>query len=384
MYKIKTLNKIDAKGLERLGKEYEITENEAVTGIILRSYKMHDYEFPKELRCIARAGAGVNNIPIERCTKSGIVVFNTPGANANAVKEMTLTGMLLACRDVIGAIDWIENADTAELGVAKTVEKNKSNFKGGELLGKTLGVIGAGAIGYQVANMGVNLGMDVIVFDPYLSINRAIDLDTSVRVVKEEEELFANSDFISIHVPLSDATKGYLGEEAFEKMKEGAVLLNFSRGGLVDDEALLKNIENGKLSKYVVDFPNENLLGKDKVICIPHLGASTFEAETNCAIMAVNELKDYLENGNILNSVNFPNCSLGLAEKGKRLSILSSEEKREAIDSVIFNAGKTINKFNSATKNSNLYALYDFDEEVDDKIVKELLEKDLIIKCRII
>ncbi len=384
MYKIKTLNKIDEKGLASLGKDYEICEEEAVDGIILRSYKMHDYEFPSSLKCIARAGAGVNNIPISRCTDKGIVVFNTPGANSNAVKELTLTGLFLACRDVIGAIKWIENADCSELGVAKTVEKNKSNYKGVELLGKTLGVVGVGAIGNKVANMAAALGMKVIVFDPYLTIRRAVGLDNSITVLSNKDGLFPECDFISIHVPLNDATRACLGKNEFEKMKDGVVLLNFSRGGLVDDELLFKYMDSGKVSKYITDFPNEKLVGRENVISIPHLGASTFEAETNCALMAASELKDYLENGNISNSVNFPNCDLGLAEKGKRLSIIAREEKRFDIDSIIFTAGKAINKYNSGIKNGNYYALFDFEEEIDDEVVKKLLDKDLIVKHRII
>ncbi len=384
MYKIKTLNKIDEKGLASLGNNYEITEEEDVDGIILRSYKMHDYEFPSSLKCIARAGAGVNNIPIGRCSENGIVVFNTPGANSNAVKEMTLTGMLLACRDVIGAVKWIESADTSELGLAKTVEKNKSNFKGGELAGKTLGVVGVGAIGNKVANMAVRLGMKVIVFDPFLTVKRAVGLDKRIIVLDDKDALFSDCDFISIHVPLTEATRGCLSKNEFEKMKDGVVLLNFSRGGLVDDDLLLKYMESGKISKYIVDFPNEKLLGKQGIICIPHLGASTYEAETNCALMAVGELKDYLENGNIVNSVNFPSCDLGLAGNGKRLSIISNEESRAGIDSVIFTAGKTLNKYNSGLRNGIFYALYDFEEEVDEKIVKELIDRDLIIKHRVL
>ncbi|MBR0365618.1 MAG: 3-phosphoglycerate dehydrogenase [Clostridia bacterium] len=310
MFDILTLNKIAECGLSRLGANYTITDDPAadVDGIILRSYKMHDMELPKSLKAVARAGAGVNNIPIDKCTERGIVVFNTPGANANAVKELVIAGMLLASRDIIGGVEWANGLVGDDIG--KQVEKGKSNFGGHEIKGKTLGVIGLGAIGILVANAAIRLGMDVVGYDPYLNVNNALRLDRHVKNVTDIKQVFEASDFVTVHVPLMDSTKDTIDAEAIEQMKDGVIILNFARGGLVNNDAVKAALKSGKVKKYVVDFPDAETVNVPGVIAIPHLGASTEESEDNCARMAAEELKEYLENGNVINSVNFPNCQL--------------------------------------------------------------------------
>lgn len=310
MFDILTLNKIAECGLSRLGDNYNITDDPTadVDGIILRSYKMHDMELPKSLKAVARAGAGVNNIPIDKCTERGIVVFNTPGANANAVKELVIAGMLLASRDIIGGVEWAN--DLSGDDIAKQVEKGKSNFAGHEIKGKTLGVIGLGAIGILVANAAIRLGMDVVGYDPYLNVNNALRLDRHVKNVTDIKQVFEAADFITVHVPLMDSTKDTIDAEAIAHMKDGVVILNFARGGLVNNDAVKSALKSGKVKKYVVDFPDAETVNVDGVIAIPHLGASTEESEDNCARMAADEIKEYLENGNVINSVNFPNCQL--------------------------------------------------------------------------
>ena len=310
MFDILTLNKIAECGLSRLGDNYNVTDDPAadVDGIILRSYKMHDMELPKSLKAVARAGAGVNNIPIDKCTERGIVVFNTPGANANAVKELVIAGMLLASRDIIGGVEWANELSGDD--IAKQVEKGKSNFAGHEIKGKTLGVIGLGAIGILVANAAIRLGMDVVGYDPYLNVNNALRLDRHVKNVTDVKQVFEAADFITVHVPLMDSTKDTIDAGAIEQMKDGVVILNFARGGLVNNDAVKAALKSGKVKKYVVDFPDAETVNVPGIIAIPHLGASTEESEDNCAKMAADELKEYLENGNVINSVNFPNCQL--------------------------------------------------------------------------
>ncbi len=380
MYRIKTLNKIDPRGLALLGDKYEIDAGDSSEGIILRSYKMHDYDFPSELLAIARAGAGVNNIPLDKCTEKGIVVFNTPGANANGVKEAVLTGMLLVCRDFVGAINWVKEADTSELGVAKTVEKNKSTFKGGEISGKTMGVIGLGAIGILVANMAHSLGMTVVGYDPYLSEENANRLNSEVRVEKDLDAIYKQADFISLHLPLLDSTKGFVSAAAFAKMKSEAVLLNFARGGLVDEVELKKVLADGKIAKYVTDFPSEEVLGVEGVIAIPHLGASTNESETNCAVMAANEMKDFLENGNVKNSVNIPDCSLGEFKAKTRLTVLAKDEQKSEIEKALPLA------LASATKSEKglFYGIYDFENKLGESDVEKLDSLDGLLRLRIL
>ena len=311
MYKITTLNKIAAVGLNHLPKErYEITPDSIspdTDGILLRSFNMHEMELPEHLTAIARAGAGVNNIPVEVCTERGIVVFNTPGANANAVKELVLAGLLLASRRIVDGINWVQSLQGAQ-GVAKLVEKEKSRFGGAELAGKKLGVVGLGAIGASVANAAQALGMQVYGFDPFMSVDAAWRLSRSIQKAGGLDEIFTNCEYISIHVPLAQNTKHVLNKEAFAAMKPGVRVLNFSRAELVDDAALKAAMDQGIVDKYVTDFPSEGLLGNPNIITIPHLGASTAESEDNCAEMAAVQLKDYLEHGNIVNSVNFPEC----------------------------------------------------------------------------
>lgn len=325
MYKIGTLNKISPVGLARLTDDYTITENvQEANSIILRSYNMHDMEFSPDLLAIGRAGAGVNNIPLDKCAQQGIVVFNAPGANANAVKELCLSGMFLAARNTPAGLEWAKTlAGTEDVG--KAVEKGKGQFAGTEIKGKTLGVIGLGAIGAMVANAAESLGMDVIGYDPFLSIKAALSLSNTIKIVDSPKDLYPQCDYITIHVPANDNTKGMIDAAAFAQMKDGVVFLNFARDKLVNDADLLAAIGSGKVKKYVTDFPNDTVIGKEGVIALPHLGASSAEAEDNCAAMAVDQVMDYLENGNIVNSVNMPTCSLG-PKKGTRVSVISKAD----------------------------------------------------------
>lgn len=315
MYHISTLNKISPAGLKCFNAEYIITEDVAkADGILVRSQDMHEMEFSPELKAVARAGAGVNNIPLDRCAEQGIVVFNTPGANANAVKELVLCGLLLAARNVPAALTWAKGLTE---DVSKQVEKGKSQFAGHEIMGKTLGVIGLGAIGRKVAASAKALGMEIAGYDPYYTSG-----GEGISVYTDLTEMLAVSDFVTLHLPATDSTKGMINKEMFDAMKDGAILLNFSRDKLVKDVDLAVALETGKVAQYVTDFPNDNLVGMNNVILLPHLGASTEEAEDNCAVMAVEQMRDYFENGNIVNSVNFPKLDMGPLEKGCRLAFM--------------------------------------------------------------
>ncbi|MCI9568023.1 MAG: 3-phosphoglycerate dehydrogenase, partial [Lawsonibacter sp.] len=312
MYRIKTLNKISSVGLSKLDQDrFQVgSDVEQEDGILVRSAPMHGYEFPDPLRAIARAGAGTNNIPIDRCSERGIVVFNTPGANANAVKELVIAAMLIASRDILGGADWVqEQAHTPKVDVAAAVEKGKSAFAGPELYRKTLGVIGLGAIGALVCNIALDLGMDVYGYDPFLSVDAALRLDRHVHVVKQVDELYKVSDYVTLHIPYTNATKDFINAEAIAKMKGRVRVLNLARGGLVNDEDIIEALEAGRVAKYVTDFPDERITTVKNVIALPHLGASTPESEENCAVMAARQLRDYLLNGNITNSVNLPNVA---------------------------------------------------------------------------
>ena len=315
MYQIATLNKISPVGLARLNEEYIITEEiEKANGILVRSQDMLEMEFSEKLKAVARAGAGVNNIPLDRCAQSGIVVFNTPGANANAVKELVICGLFLAARNIHPALDW---AECLKENVSKQVEKGKSQFAGHEIAGKTLGIIGLGAIGRKVAASARALGMEIAGYDPYyVSGGEGISIYTDLK------EMLELCDFVTLHLPATDSTKGMLNKEMFEAMKDGAVLLNFSRDKLVNDMDLAVALETGKIAQYVTDFPNDNLVDRDKVILLPHLGASTEEAEDNCAVMAVMQMHNFFENGNIINSVNFPKIDMGPLEQGSRIAFI--------------------------------------------------------------
>lgn len=383
MFNILTLNKIAKCGLDQLNDNYKITDDANVDadGIILRSFKMHDMELPESLKAVARAGAGTNNIPIDKCSEKGIVVFNTPGANANAVKELVIAGMLLASRDVIGGVAWA-NTLTGD-DVDKQVEKGKSNFAGCEIKGKTLGIIGLGAIGILVANAAYALGMEVIGYDPYLSVDSALKLSRHVKKANSPEEVYAAADYITIHVPLMDSTRNTINAETIAQMKDGVIILNFARGGLVNNADIKKALADGKVAKYVVDFADSETVNQPGIINIPHLGASTAESEDNCAVMAAQELADYIENGNILNSVNFPNCSLPEDNIG-RIAIAHKNipnviaKFTEALSSV--NISDMINK----SKGELAYTIINTDHAIPAEAIEKLNQIDAVIRVRVI
>ncbi len=387
MHKILTLNKISPVGLDRFDREhYEVSsEFENPDAIILRSMKIHDMEFKDNLKAIARAGAGVNNIPINRCTKDGIVVFNTPGANANAVKEIVLASLLLSSRDIIGGVNWTQSIKESGDEVPMLVEKNKANFAGIEIKGKTLGVIGLGAIGALVANDAIKLGMKVIGYDPYLSVDGAWLLSNEVKKATGLETLLKEVDFITIHVPLLDSTKEMINKNSLSMMREGVSVINFSRAELVNNADITEAIKNKKVRRYVTDFPQADLLGVDGVIAIPHLGASTKESEENCAMMAADEIRDYLENGNIKNSVNFPNCSLERSTKD-RITIINKNIPNMISEITSFLARKEININDMINKSRDdiAYNIIDIDRGLTQDSLQELLSIDGIISVRIL
>lgn len=385
MYNITTLNKISPVGLNRLTDQYTLTENQGdAHGILVRSQDMLSMEFSKNLMAIARAGAGVNNVPVDRCAEEGIVVFNTPGANANAVKELVLAGLFLGSRNIPDAITWsyglVGNEDAA-----KAVEKGKSQFAGQEIQGKTLGVIGLGAIGVSVANAAEKLGMKVIGNDPYMTLRAAHNLSNTIPVVRTLEELLPVCDYITIHVPAMEQTKGMINSDTIALMKDGIMVLNFSRDKLVNDDHMLAALASGRVKKYITDFPNNKLVGKEGVICIPHLGASTEEAEDNCAVMATEQLMDYLENGNITNSVNYPACSLGPVT-GTRICVLNKNipAMLSAITSAVSDLNLNINNLLNKSKGDYACTLVDIDGTVNEADVAAKLNVPGIIKIRII
>lgn len=387
MYKISTLNKISPVGLARLNDKYEISKDvDQAVGILLRSQNLHEMEFSNELLGIARAGAGVNNIPLDRCAENGIVVFNTPGANANAVKELVIAGMLIGARNLNYAMNWA--AELSE-NVSKEVEKGKGQFAGSEIMGKTLGVIGLGSIGVLVANAAVNLGMNVVGYDPFFGVKSALSLSSCITVTDDLNVLLGQSDFVTMHMPATDKTAKMVNKKLFAKMKEGTILLNFSRDKLVDEEDLLSAIETGKVAKYISDFPNDNTVGKDNIVLIPHLGASTKEAEDNCATMAVLQLMDYIENGNITNSVNFPSCNLGVIPAGKqRISILAKSDVETSSDEIV-NLLKeaSIKILNMSIQSNNHYKSILIDIENDNLTQNELdsiISHKNVVKVRLL
>ena len=386
MFKIQTLNKISKKGLAVLDANYTCADEiENPDGIILRSFKMHDMELPASLRAVARAGAGVNNIPIDKCTDQGIVVFNTPGANANAVKELVIAALFLASRGIVQGINWAKTLIGEGDAVGSLVEKGKSNFVGPEIEGKTLGVVGLGAIGVRVANAAHHLGMDVVGYDPYLSVDAAWSLTRYAHKANSLDELLEKADYITIHVPATPSTKGMFNSEAFAKMKKDARLLNFSRGELVDETDVQAALENGDLAAYVTDFASEALLKNDKVICMPHLGASTPESEENCAVMAAAEIKDFLENGNIKNSVNFPNCDMGKVN-GARITILHKNVPSmiKNITDVFASDGVNISNMLNKSKGDNAYTMIDVEGRCDQVVADEIAAMDGVIKVTIL
>ena len=386
MRKIHCLNAIANVGTDIFDENYKLTDNiEEADAIMVRSAAMGDMEFSENLLAIARAGAGVNNIPLERCADAGIVVFNTPGANANGVKELVICGMLLAARDVVGGIEWtrsIKDSDT----IAKDVEKGKKNFAGGEIKGKKLGVIGLGAIGAEVANAAASLGLEVLGYDPFISVNAAWRLSRKIKHITDINEIFRECDYITLHVPLTDDNKGMIGKNSIPQMKDGVVILNFARDLLVDDDEMEKALESGKVARYVTDFPNTKSAKMEKAIVIPHLGASTQESEDNCAVMAANELVDYLENGNIKNSVNFPSCDMGVCQVEGRVALLHQNIPNMIgqITSAFAKNGYNISDLTNKSKGSKAYTLIDIESRASEELVKELNVIDGILKVRVI
>ena len=392
MYRYKCLNPIAAIGLNKFNDNYKATENvEEADAILVRSAQMHEMELPKNLLAVARAGAGVNNIPLDRCAEQGIVVFNTPGANANGVKELVLAGMLLASRDIVGGIDWVKTVKD-DPDVAKLVEKGKSKFAGKEIKGKKLGVIGLGAIGVLVANAAVNLGMEVYGCDPFISIDNAWTLSKEVIHVKTRDEIYANCDFITVHTPLVKNddpdinTAKMINEAAIRKMKDGVIVLNFARDLLVDDEAMEAALKSGKVAKYVTDFPNPKSANMDGVIAIPHLGASTEESEDNCAVMAVNEVRDYLENGNIKNSVNYPALDAGICATESRVTVLHKNIPNMLTQFTGTFSALNINIENMVNKSRGdfAYTVLDIVGSVTEENVKTLEAIDGVLKVRVL
>ena len=387
MYQVKCLNKISPLGTSRLGENYQVGEDvENPDAILVRSAAMHDMEFNKNLLAIARAGAGTNNIPVERCVQEGIVVFNTPGANANAVKELVIAALLLTSRKIVPGIEWAGTLKEKGDEVGKLVEKGKSSFVGPEIAGKTLGVIGLGAIGILVANAAEALGMKVMGYDPFLSVEGAWGLSSNTQRALTLEEIYANCDYISLHVPLTPDTKEMINAATIAQMKEHVRILNFARGDLVNNTDLLKALADGKVAAYATDFPNDALLGVENVLAIPHLGASTPETEDNCACMAADEIKDYLENGNIKNSVNLPNVSMPRENGAKRVCIIHQNIPNmiSSLTGVLANIGVNIENMQSKSKKEYAYTILDVTGNVNDDTVKAINDNDGIIFVRVI
>lgn len=387
MHKVLTLNNISVAGLERLPRDnYEIaSEIQHPDAILLRSFKMHDMEIPPSLKAVGRAGAGVNNIPVDKMTDKGVVVFNAPGANANAVKELVVAGMLIGCRNICQAWDFARNLEGSDDEINKNVEAGKKNFGGFELPGRTLGVIGLGAIGRYVANAAIDLGMNVIGYDPGITVEGAWQLSSDVAQASSVEELVSKVDFITFHVPLIDATKHMINAERLKLMKDNVVILNFARNGIIDDEAVSEAIKSGKVYAYVCDFPSNLLKNHERVITLPHLGASTTEAEENCAIMVAEQVKDYLENGNIKNSVNFPNVRMPRTE-GHRITIVNSNvpDMIGQISSALAKKGMNIIDMLNKSKGDVAYSIIDIDKPADDDLLNELTNINGVLNVRAI
>ncbi|MDE6501990.1 MAG: 3-phosphoglycerate dehydrogenase [Ruminococcus sp.] len=385
MYNIQTLNKISEIGTDIFDKsKYTVSDNiENPDAIMVRSAKMHDMQFNENLLAIARAGAGVNNIPVERCAEEGICVFNTPGANSNAVKELAICALLIASRKITEAVTWASSLKGTP-DAPKTVEGGKSKFAGPEILGKTLGIIGLGAIGGKIANTAVALGMKVIGYDPYLSVSNAVLLDSSVKVVTDINDIYRNSDYISIHMPYTPQTKNTIDSEQIGMMKDGVRLINLARGELINSEAVIKAIADGKVAKYVTDFADDVVLGEENVIVLPHLGASTPESEDNCAVMAANELIDYIENGNIRNSVNLPNASMNAT--GTKICVIHKNVPSliSAITKAVGDEGLNIENMVNASKKDFAYTMMDVIGEVTEAVVNDIKAINGIIKVRVI
>ncbi len=388
MYKILTLNNISAAGLDRLPREnYEVaSEFQNPDAVLLRSYKMHDMDIPSSLKAVGRAGAGVNNIPVDKMSERGVVVFNAPGANSNAVKELVIAGMLMACRNIPQAWDFARNLTGSDEEINKQTEAGKKHYGGFELPGRTLGVIGLGAIGVRIANAAVALGMKVIGFDPGITVRGAWQLDAGVQQAASVDELLSKSDFITFHVPLVDSTKHLINAERLKNMKDNVVVLNFARGGIVDDEAMVAALDSGKAYAYVCDFPSNLLKNHPRVITLPHLGASTREAEENCAVMVAEQVKDYLENGNVINSVNFPEVTMPRTEGAFRLAVVNSNVPNMLgqISSDLAQAGLNIVDMLNKSRGELAYTLVDVDKAVPQSIIDEIAGIEGVLAVRAI
>nr|WP_297873637.1 phosphoglycerate dehydrogenase [uncultured Blautia sp.] len=386
MYRYHCLNPISEVGLDRFPGKYESTEKlEEADAVLVRSADMHEMELPEKTAAVARAGAGVNNIPIEALGKKGVVVFNTPGANANGVKEMVIAGMLLASRDIVGGIEWLEQQEATE-DIAKKAEKKKKQFAGCEISGKKLGIIGLGAIGVRVANAAVHLGMEVYGYDPFISVDAAWSLSRSIHHINDISQIYRDCDYITIHVPLMDSTKKMIGSDEIAQMKDGVVLLNFARDLLVDEEALAVALEEGKVKKYVTDFANPIVAKAPNTLVTPHLGASTEESEDNCAVMAVKQVMDYLENGNIKNSVNYPNCDAGTCVDEGRLTINHKNIPNmiSQFTKVLGDAGVNISNMTNKSKGDLAYTILDVATPISKDVAKSLKEINGVYKVRIV
>ena len=387
MKKILTLNAISPIINDVFDASYDVSDKAvAPVGIMLRSFKMHDYQLDENTIAIARAGAGTNNIPVDKYAEQGVVVFNTPGANANAVKELVLASMLIGSRNIMVANQWVDTLKGQGEEVSKLVEKGKANFAGHEINGKKLGVIGLGAIGALVANSALDLGMQVYGYDPFLSVGAALKLSSNVKIVKDLEDIAKNCDFITIHIPyIPNQNKGIINAGLIRKMKDGVVLINCARGELVDNKDIINATESGKVAKYIVDFPADELIGVKNIICIPHLGASTEEAEDNCAVMAAKQLIDYIENGNVVNSVNYPTCSMPRTT-ANRLVILHKNTHNilAQITGTVGNEGINISNLTNQSKGDYAVTILDVDSEVSENAIKHISEVENIIKVRVI
>lgn len=389
-FKYHCLNPISRIGLDKFDQNYvETAAPDGADALLVRSASMHQMDLPESVKAIARAGAGVNNIPLELCAEHGIVVFNTPGANANGVKEMVLAGMLLASRDIVGGIEWLKQEEENEAGIqdiSKRAEKQKKQFAGCEISGKKLGIIGLGAIGALVANAAIHLGMEVYGYDPYISIDAAWNLSRSIRHIRSVEEIYQECDYITIHVPLLENTKKMIDSRAIHMMKDGVVLLNFARDLLVDEEAVIEALQSGKMKKYVTDFVNPTILGVPGTLITPHLGASTEESEDNCAVMAVKEVRDYLENGNIRNSVNYPNCDMGVCGSVGRITINHRNivNMISQFTKVLGDAGINISDLMNKSKENYAYTMIDLESPATEEMIRDLESIDGVLKVRII
>ena len=386
MRNICCLNQISHYGTDRLTGDYKLVDDmKDAEGILVRSASLHETEFPEGLQAIARAGAGVNNIPLDECAKKGIVVFNTPGANKNGVKELVLAGLFLTSRDVVGGIEWCRE-HAGEEDISKKMEKSKKAFAGNEIRGKKLGVIGLGAIGSMVANAAASLGMEVYGYDPYISIDAAWNLSRTIKHSKSLDEIYSKCDYITVHVPLLDSTQKMINKEAFDKMKDGVVLLNFARDLLVDEDALIEALNSGKVKKYVTDFANHTVAGHEGILVTPHLGASTEESEENCAVMAVKEVRDFLENGNIKNSVNFPNCDMGTCVAVGRIAITHKNIPNmiSQLTKILGAEGLNIADMTNKSKGEYAYTLIDLESAASAEALDALKAIEGVSKVRVV